>query len=597
MSNTRLIIKKLVSSDLGWFSICRTSQKTKAKQNGLNIDSNIIKDIFTDYSEFKNIPIELVYWKNGKEGPVLLDTNIKLQGKNWRLTGKIDGDEYLCVRPGDYILLFYSREEGKSRIYWELACQETTSESAVFHQQIDSIFNGNTIIKDHNTREDVIRNLRKVNLELHERLINSDTVRTQVKKAFSSRHILADIMSTVVTLSSKSQIEYLNILETIVERFRYMLRDQIMTLELDHNSTWKLAKGKKIGFIDGGVASIGSLGSEPIAIRVGEYTVKPGVIGDDRETFDFKAQLVDELYDTEDGIFDDYSDNFSKLLDMARIYTEAGAVYKSINTEEKCDLLFLHGPLVNPAAPYADFPKFTKAALNMFDLTKSELKGSINPPHGNENHFISSYSYLLKSIFESDTPVCGIIERSTSSRIVSLTLLKQLSEKGFADEAEQIALSMKENRISDAILFSCLLKEGEYIKPLRIDKNNIGKSPDMWKSVISSYPQPLTTYLKVTDTSYPFRIELNKSIEDHSLINFIFHMARLLPKYAFPVGLDIVDKFAKVPSWMSKQISREQSAQILNSALRSGRSDVVDLVRLYLSGTTRDWLFRPKPGR
>jgi hypothetical protein len=30
----------------------------------------------------------------------------------------------------------------------------------------------------------------------------------------------------------------------------------------------------------------------------------------------------------------------------------------------------------------------------------------------------------------------------------------------------------------------------------------------------------------------------------------VYQYARLLPNYAFPVGLDVVDKFAKVPKWM-----------------------------------------------
>lgn len=599
MSNNILVIKRLMRSDLGWFSACRTTKVTKAKQNGLNIDSKFINEIFKDREVSLKIPVEVICWEKDGNSNTKMNTFIRLQGKNWRLTGKVEGSKFSKLQPGDFILMFFDLDKDIVRINWMVASCNNEMGTIDLYTYIKSTIKENSIISDSSMKEAIFDRLKNTNLDFYQWLINSETARAQVKKAFSSRHILADIMSTVATLSSKTQIEYLKILENIVERFRFLLRDKIKSVKINHSSTWKSVKGKKVGFIDGGVASISSLGSEPIAIRVGQYTVRPGVSGEERETFDFKAQLVNELYETDNSIFDDYSDNFSKLLDMARIFTEAGAVYNSINEAKPCDILFLHGPLVNPVAPYADYPNFTDHALEMFGLSDDILKEKINPPPSKEKHFISSYSYLLNSIFESEIPVCGIVERSTSSRIVSLSLLEDLSKRGFENEAKEIREAMRDNRITDAILFSCLLKEGEYINLQPIDKNSIGKSPDIWKSVIENYQQPLTTYLKVTDTSYPFRIEINRVTkrDENELIQFIFHMARLLPQYAFPVGLDIVDKFAKMPAWMTKQITREQSAQILNTAIMSGNTDVVDLVRLYLSGNTRDWLFRPKTER
>lgn len=595
MSNNFLVLKKLMSSDLGWFAACRTLDITKGKQNGLNIDAKLLINLFPEIGEKTSIPVEIYYWDNGESVPKKVENQIRHQGKNWRLLGKIEGEFYSSIKPGDYILLYFNIADDTTRIYWDFASPNITVERSALFEYLEEEVRVNSIVQDSNVKARILELLKEVNMELHDAITNLEIAKQQVKKAFSSRHVLADIMATVVSLSSRTQVEYINILERIVERFRYLLRGQILSLDLNHKYEWDTVKGKKIGFIDGGVASISSLGSEPIAIRVGEYTVRPGIIGDERETFNFKAQLVDELYDNEDSIFDEFSDNLPKLLDMARIYTEAGSVYKSLKEENKCDLLFLHGPLVNPAAPYADFPGFTQKALDMFGLSSRDIKDGVEIPRNMESHFIAVYRYLLQLIFNSETPVCGIVERSSGSRIMSQTLLNQLASRGFASEAEDIANAMKENRISDSILFSCLLKEGEYIRPIKIDKNEIGKSPDKWKDVINKYPKPLTTYLKASETSYPFRIEMNKDNEEtNKLLSFIYHMARLLPRYAFPVGLDIVDKFAKVPAWMSKQISKEQSAQILNKALASGRSDIVDLVRLYLSGNSRDWLFRPK---
>jgi hypothetical protein len=594
MANRTLIIKKLMKSDLSWFAAYRNQEINRAKQFGLNIDTKFIKKLFPDLISETSINVELCYWHSESKSPLKENCQIRHQGKNWRLTGKIEGNTYSILQPGDYILLFFKIENKKVSVYWELAYKSQKNQDLFNH--IDNNFITNYIVENIEEENKIINYLDEINQLICLELKRSNEIEQQVNRTLSSRHILADIMSTVVKLSSKTQIQYIEILKGIVEQFRLLLKDQIKTIDLNHKETWNQVKGKKIGFIDGGVASISSIGSEPIAIRVGEYTVRPGTIGEGRETYNFKAQLVDELYSEDEGVFDDFSDDFSKLLDIARIFTETVAVTKSTEEDNKCDMLFLHGPLVNPAAPYADYPKFSEKILGKFGLNPTKIYNIVSPPNEEDStHFIAVYYFLLKSIFNCDIPICGVVERNTGSRIFSKTILKQLSDKGFANDADYILNTMKDNKISDAILFSCLLKEGEYISPIKIDKNEIGKSPDKWKSVIKNYPEPLTTYLKVTDTSYPFRIEINKDNGDvHNTISFIYHMARLLPTYAFPVGLDIVDKFAKVPAWMSKQISREQSTQILNAAIASGRTDVIDLVRLYLTGNSRDWLFRPK---
>lgn len=42
-------------------------------------------------------------------------------------------------------------------------------------------------------------------------------------------------------------------------------------------------------------------------------------------------------------------------------------------------------------------------------------------------------------------------------------------------------------------------------------------------------------------------------------LDLILHTSRLLPSYGFPVGLDIVDKFAKVPARMSRGVKGQGS--------------------------------------
>jgi hypothetical protein len=66
-----------------------------------------------------------------------------------------------------------------------------------------------------------------------------------------------------------------------------------------------------------------------------------------------------------------------------------------------------------------------------------------------------------------------------------------------------------------------------------------------------------------------------------------------MPNYSFPAGLDIVDKFAKVPMWMAKPISNSMAVNFLQRALRSGDPRVISEAKRLLSGNARDWFLRP----
>lgn len=78
------------------------------------------------------------------------------------------------------------------------------------------------------------------------------------------------------------------------------------------------------------------------------------------------------------------------------------------------------------------------------------------------------------------------------------------------------------------------------------------------------------------------------------MLRLLYHTARLLPRYAFPVGLDIVDKYAKVPEWLSGNISARLAATVLNRAMAEGDARLIAQVRRLLSHTPRDFFYRPK---
>jgi hypothetical protein len=156
--------------------------------------------------------------------------------------------------------------------------------------------------------------------------------------------------------------------------------------------------------------------------------------------------------------------------------------------------------------------------------------------------------------------------------------------------------TVRDFRISDALLFGAILEEGQYLAPIAVNKNDVAKSPDEWKAVIGAIEKPLTSYVKATEEALPFRVETTLSRSDERmghLFSLVVHMSRLLPRYSFPVGLDIVDKHAKIPAWMSRQIRKELVAGLLRQAVESGDQRQIRLVRRRLLMTPRDMWFRP----
>ena len=212
-----------------------------------------------------------------------------------------------------------------------------------------------------------------------------------------------------------------------------------------------------------------------------------------------------------------------------------------------------------------------------------------------DRHFIAVYKGILDRLKDTGVPMAGIIERSSSKSLMN-SILGQHESSMRPEEVGDIKTRLKEFGINDALLFSFLLEAGEYLEFQPIDKNLRAKAPEKWEDMIVSYPHPLTTILKATQTSFPFRVETwpkTPKATTEELLRVTYHMARLLPRYAFPVGIDIADKFAKFPAWLSNQLSREMAATLLRKALETGDPETIRQVQMLLSSRSRDWFFRP----
>jgi hypothetical protein len=113
------------------------------------------------------------------------------------------------------------------------------------------------------------------------------------------------------------------------------------------------------------------------------------------------------------------------------------------------------------------------------------------------------------------------------------------------------------------------------------------------------FPRVSGFYVHVSDTVEPIRVEVvtdlgEEQVQAAAQRSYLY--ARLLPQYGFPVGLDIADKHAKVPAWMTQAYSK-LIRHHLGVSLQRGEITDTDLRRILVQAiymTHRDWLFRPK---
>ena len=284
------------------------------------------------------------------------------------------------------------------------------------------------------------------------------------------------------------------------------------------------------------------------------------------------------------------------MADCSRIIAEASAVAKFTQDKLKPDLVMLHGPLVNPAAPYGTpgFPCFTEElSQELFPFSdQSEWNDQ-------DRHFMSLYQKISQFIDASDVPCVGVIERSAVKKpqVIKYHLEKMAEQKIISRKSAREYLNIIEERyLSDRVIFSILLQAGEWIEPAVINpQGDEGKWPNEWKSIIRHFPDALTSYVKSSEDGEPFRVQMTENQKfDDWIGDLLVNTARLLPSYNFPVGLDIVDKFAKVPAWMSKGIKGQHAKVLMLKALETGDPSAINFARRIIAAKGRDWMFRPE---
>ena len=433
-----------------------------------------------------------------------------------------------------------------------------------------------------------------------------------------SPHILERMLRAASDLSAPAQFRFMETVDQLASQLRHVLVETggIVEIQRDHKRFWRGIAHQRVGFVDGGLANLSMFGSAPIAARVGGYAVTPGERGHEREEFIELKHLIDELYSNDaGGVYDDSFPDVGAIRDAARISIEAAGSVRMLAKYPDLRWLLVHGAIVSPVSRYTDvmrhgavrhrFPNFSKRAIEDL-LPREDWERD-----GRDRNFVSVHLRQLQHLEASSVPVCGVIERESSTTSVCRAVLESLEDDLIHDLLPQPPGEWKRwfrhaidpaddddfegQRISDSLLFRCVLEPGEMLLPCVIDRNELRRAPDSWRDVIKLYPKPLVSYLQVTEWSAPIRLETFGKDRGRyrEIAELVMHCSLLLPRYAFPVGLDIVDKFARIPNWMSRPVNTRTAVQAMKAALDQGDASLFDSLRRMLCGSGREFLTRP----
>ena len=416
-------------------------------------------------------------------------------------------------------------------------------------------------------------------------------------------------------------------------------RNLIKKLKYRPKEFWNFNGKKSIYNIDGGQLSLSVTGAAALGLRVGVYRVKPGDKSDQREASSESTTLTANLIDSTTSHYEQDDDTFmieyNKMLTGTRMIMETAEVVKQIGGKGEWkekpnsnDIIYLHGPIVYEATMYHLATEERKSSRdrgveNEMPPYKEEFCKKILTHQNNktlkkeDRYFIPLYVEITNQIKKSKVPIYGVVERSggisspgpvtravlgelyhVSERIgfnnypnsQHLTNSWNIRKAGDRDTYEKLVKEFSQRPISDAVLFDLILDEGEYIQPVQIVKNPYNKWPRSCATLHKLMPEPFSTFLKVSELKRPIKIETLNVLESYDKdIDFTYHSTKLLPEYCFPLGLNIIDKMTKVPSWMRSSMRNEYQRFILKKTIETGNKDYVNMALKSLFSGRKGW--------
>ena len=480
----------------------------------------------------------------------------------------------------------------------------------------------------------------------------------EIAREMQSRpHIFVRLQENALVVAKSLRNNYFSNTTEFVKKLREVAqqasagkRKPIINIESVRHVTWNDCQQEVVSFIDGGVGKVEFSGQSPILVRVGSYCVKTGESDlAQREQFGHYPIIMGDL----EGGSRDRND----FTDIVRITSEILGGLSTLKRNKDLRVLLFHGPLVYTVWHYQGHAPFTEKDIDLFlDNYAADLKGSEDLKEefleraGREIYPkitkrykelierrlfepLAWMSFLYSKIIEeakSRNPVpiiAGIVERGRLNEFNRTVLLARVFDKlhengkgdWFNDTFGRTDLNDAEslvNRLgySDDILLSMILEPGDYSEPWMISKYKgfskgeiflPGESHETiidWKPLSPhssiGFPSIKGFYLSVSNTNYPIRIEVFNELENqvYEAASRIFLYSKLLPGYGFPVGLDIADKHAKIPKWMTDAYDKI-IRHSLGVSLQTGEIGDEEMRRILIQSiymNQRDWLFRPE---
>lgn len=413
-------------------------------------------------------------------------------------------------------------------------------------------------------------------------------------------------------------------------------------------TSWADLHDEVVTFIDGGVGNVQIASQVPLLLRVGSYCVRTGERRlAQREEFGYYPVVLGDL---EGG-----SRHRKDFIDIVRITAELLGGLSALERTPDLRALMFHGPLVYLVGNYAGHSPFTEHDIDLFlgqyavgasvgrslkdeflESARVNVYPRMEQPRWAERRVFEPLAWMaflyqrLVSLAQARTPrplIMGVVERDGGSSEFSRVVLERIFQR-LRDQHKEHYFNEQYGRTdllspralldrldySDALLLAMIMHPGQYSEPWPIAKYDglrhgyvvVPGEPERVSVDFGSlrppaswgFPKVTATYVQILKNAEPLRVEVFSALGDDQLpeaVRRVVLYSRLLPGYGFPVGLDVADKFAKVPAWMTNAYGK-LIRHHLGVSLQRGEITDAELRRLLTQAiymTHRDWLFRP----
>jgi hypothetical protein len=472
------------------------------------------------------------------------------------------------------------------------------------------------------------------------------------------RHILMRLAENALTVAESLRDNYFQNTAKFVTALRRSIyladhgatSGKILTATSVAGASWNDHRGEVVTFIDGGIGTVEFSSQIPILLRVGSYQVRMGETRlREREQFGYYPIILGDL---EGG-----SKERKDFTDIVRIIAELLGGLSALERTKDLRVLMFHGPLVYLVGGYAGHTPFTEKDIDLFlnnyaggsslalDLKMEFLEEARVDvyPQMTPNHSdwvkrrlfepLAWMAFLYRRLVreaKKRTPVpliVGAVERGTlrefSERVLLERIFRGMRKKGKDGYFNQMfgRLDLNSPKLlldrlgyTDTLLLAMIMEPGQFSESWSVAKyeglrrGQVSLPGESSETTVSfdclapnrgGFPGVQATYIHVSETTEPIRIEVFSDLgvdQVSEAARRAYLYSRLLPGYGFPVGLDVVDKYAKVPGWLTSAYGKLIRLQ-LGVSLQKGEISDREMRRILVQAiymTHRDWMFRPQ---